>query len=103
MTWGPFIEEVAFRGYLYSFSERFLKRWLRNPGWLVIVAIAAAFAAGHVVKAGITSVQIAAVFVTGALYGWLRLDSGSTVPSVCAHISYNAVIYLAAALFRGQR
>jgi membrane protease YdiL (CAAX protease family) len=30
------------------------------------------------------------------LYGWLRLDSGSTVPPVIAHTVFNAVIYLAA-------
>lgn len=103
VTWGPLIEEVVFRGYLFSFLERFLKRWLRNPGWLVVVAIAAVFAAGHVLKAGITSVQIATVFVTGMLYGWLRLDSGSTVPPVCSHISYNSVIFVAAALLRHHR
>ena len=54
VTWGPLIEEVVFRGYLFSFLERLLKRWLRNPGWLVVITIAAAFAAGHLIKAGIT-------------------------------------------------
>ena len=103
VTWGPLIEEVVFRGYLFSFLERFLKCWLRKPGWLVVIAIAAAFAAGHLIKAGITPVQVATVFVTGMLYGLLRLESGSTVPPVCAHISYNSVIYLAAALLRQHR
>ena len=54
-------------------------------------------------KAGITPVQIASIFITGTLYGWLRLNSGSTVPPVCSHISYNSVIYLAAAFLRQQR
>jgi membrane protease YdiL (CAAX protease family) len=100
VTWGPLIEEVAFRGYLFSLLEQFLERWMRKPGWLVVIGIAALFALGHLVKSGITSIQIATIFVTGALYGWMRLDSGSTVPPVCAHISYNSVIYLAAAFLR---
>ena len=76
---------------------------MRNPGWLVVIGIAAVFALGHLVKTGITPVQIASIFVTGTLYGWLRLDSGSTVPPVCSHVSYNSVIYVAAAFLRQQR
>jgi membrane protease YdiL (CAAX protease family) len=100
LTWGPLIEEVIFRGYLFSLLERLLKRWMQSPGWLVVIAIAAVFASGHLAKAGITAVQIATVFLTGVLYGWLRLDSGSSVPPVCSHISYNSAIFLAAAVLR---
>lgn len=100
VTWGPLIEEVVFRGYLFSLSELLLKRWMRSPGWVIIIGTAALFAVSHVVKSGITPIQIASVFVTGILYGWLRVDSGSTVPPVCSHISYNSVIYAAAALLR---
>ena len=100
VTWGPLIEEVIFRGYLYSFSEQLLRRWMSNPGWLIVVGIAVIFALSHLLKSGITPVQLGSVFGTGILFGWLRLRSGSTVPPVCAHISYNSVIYLAAALLR---
>jgi membrane protease YdiL (CAAX protease family) len=103
VTWGPLIEEVIFRGYLFSILEGILGRRLRNPGCLAVIGIAAVFALGHLVKAGITPVQVASIFLTGTLYGWLRLDSGSTVPPVCSHISYNSVIYLAAAFLRHQR
>ena len=103
VTWGPLIEEVIFRGYLFSMLERFLGRWTRNSGWLAVIGIAALFALGHLVKAGITPVQIASIFITGTLYGWLRLDTGSIVPPVCSHITYNAVIYLSAAFLRHQR
>lgn len=103
VTWGPLIEEVIFRGYLFTMSEKLLGRWTRSPGCLAVVGIAAVFALGHFVKAGITPVQIASIFITGTLYGWLRLDSGSIVPSICSHISYNSVIYLAAAFLRHQR
>jgi membrane protease YdiL (CAAX protease family) len=100
VTWGPLIEEMIFRGYLYSILENFLSRWVRSPGWLAVITIAAVFALGHLVKPGITPVQIASIFITGTLYGWLRLESRSTVPPVCSHISYNSVIYLAAAFLR---
>lgn len=100
VTWGPLIEEVIFRGYIFSYADMILGRWMRRPGWLIVVAIAALFALSHLIKSGITPVQVVSVFVTGALYGWLRLGSGSTVPAVTAHISYNSVIYVAAAYLR---
>jgi hypothetical protein len=100
VSWGPLLEEVTFRGYLFSLLERLLKRWLSSPGWLIVVGIAAVFALSHLIKSGITPVQVATVFLTGTLYGWLRLATGSTVPPVCSHISYNSVIYLAAAFLR---
>ena len=37
--------------------------------------------------------QIASIFLTGSLYGWLRLDSGSTVPPLFAHSAYNAALF----------
>jgi membrane protease YdiL (CAAX protease family) len=65
-----------------------------------VVGIAGVFALSHLVKSGITPIQVATVFLTGTLYGWLRLVTGSTVPPVCSHISYNTVIYLVAAFLR---
>jgi membrane protease YdiL (CAAX protease family) len=100
VTWGPLIEEVLFRGYLFSLLAMLLGRWMPKPGWFVVILVAVLFAAGHLVKGGITPVQLASVFLTGTLYGWLRLDSDSTVPAVCSHISYNSVIYFAAAFLR---
>jgi membrane protease YdiL (CAAX protease family) len=94
ITFGPLVEELIFRGILFYGLMLLLGRWLRNPGWLVVVVvIAAAFALSHLVKAGITPWQLATIFLTGSLYGWLRLDSGSTVPPFCAHVAYNVVIF----------
>ncbi len=100
VTWGPLIEEVLFRGYLFALAEMLLNRWIRRPGWPVVIGVAAVFALSHLARTDIKPVQIGTVFLTGLFYGWLRLDSLSTVPSVCAHISYNSVIYVAAELFR---
>ena len=98
LTWGPLIEEAMFRGYLFRGLSWLLERRVRRPGWLVVTGIAAVFALGHLLKSGITPTQIATIFLTGCLYGWLRLESGSTVPPVCAHMAYNTVIFSAAAL-----
>jgi membrane protease YdiL (CAAX protease family) len=73
----------------------FLRRFISQSGWLTVVVIAAVFAVSHFAKPGITDSQIVSIFGTGLLYGWLRLDSDSTVPPVFAHTSYNATIFLA--------
>ena len=79
---------MLFHGLLHL-----LRRWLAKPGWIAVVVIAGAFALSHLVKAGITPWQIVAIFLTGCLYGWLRLDSGSTAPPLFAHAVYNAVLF----------
>ena len=94
----PLEEELVFRGYLFSGVDWLLSRWTSCARWLTVIVIAVVFALSHSAKAGITTGQILSIFLTGALYGWLRLDSNSTVPPVLAHMSYNAVIFLAAAL-----
>jgi membrane protease YdiL (CAAX protease family) len=100
LTWGPLFEEVIFRGYLFSFFDMVLKRWIHRPGGLIVVGTAVVFAVSHFAKSGITPAQIGSVFITGLLYGCLRMASRSTVPPVCSHIAYNSVILFAAALFR---
>ncbi len=92
ITLGPLVEELVFRGILFYFVLFLLSRRLRDAGWPAVVVIAAAFAASHVGKAGITALQIGTIFLTGTLYGWLRKGSGSTVPPFCAHVAYNAVL-----------
>ncbi len=93
ITFGPLAEELIFRGMLFHGLMLLQRRRLAKPGWIVVVVIAGAFALSHLVKAGITPWQIAAIFLTGCLYGWLRLDSGSTAPPLLAHAAYNAVLF----------
>lgn len=97
-TFGPLLEEIFFRGYLFWGANALLRRWTSYHGWLAVILIAAAFALSHVGKPGITLAQIASILGSGLLYGWLRLDTDSTVPPVFAHMAYNAVIFLAAVL-----
>ena len=56
----------------FSLLAMLLGRWTPKPGWFVVILVAVLFAAGHLVKGGITTVQLASVFLTGTLYGWLR-------------------------------
>ena len=93
ITFGPLAEELIFRGMLFHGLMLLLRRWLAKPGWIAVVVIAGAFALSHLVKAGITPWQIVAIFLTGCLYGWLRLDSGSTAPPLLAHAAFNAVLF----------
>ena len=92
ITLGPLVEELIFRGILFYGVLLLLGRRLRNAEWLTVLLIAAAFAASHAGKAGITTLQIGTIFLTGTLYGWLRKGSGSTVPPFCAHVAYNTVL-----------
>jgi membrane protease YdiL (CAAX protease family) len=92
VTLGPLVEELVFRGILFYSVLLLLSRWLRDAGWATVIVIAAVFAVSHAGKAGITALQIGTIFLTGTLYGWLRKNSGSTVPPFCAHVAYNAVL-----------
>jgi membrane protease YdiL (CAAX protease family) len=98
ITFGPLAEELVFRGCLFYGIASALKRWLARPGWLVVFVVAALFAVSHLARVGITPSQIGTIFLTGSLFGWLRLDSGSTVPPFCAHMTYNACLYAIAVL-----
>ena len=96
ITLGPLAEELIFRGYLFWVIGPLLARLKVFAGAATAFVVAVLFALAHASKSGITGPQLVTIFSTGLLYGWLRLDSGSTVPPVIAHILFNAVIYLAA-------
>ncbi len=96
ITLGPLAEELIFRGYLFWVIGPLLARLKVRSGAATVFVVAVLFALAHAAKSGITGPQLLAIFGTGMLYGWLRLDSGSTVPPVIAHIVFNTVICLAA-------
>jgi membrane protease YdiL (CAAX protease family) len=96
ITLGPLAEELIFRGYLFWAIGSLLARLKVHSGAAIAVIVAVLFALAHASKSEITGPQLLAIFGTGTLYGWLRLNSGSTVSPVIAHILFNAVIYLAA-------
>ena len=98
ITLGPLTEEAVFRGYLFGLAEWGLRKRVPQAAWITGIAIAAVFALSHLLKAGITGLQIGVIFVMGVVYAWLRIKSNSTTSPFLAHSAYNAVIFAAAAL-----
>ena len=84
-VWGPFTEELFFRGFLLAA--------LIPPlgGVRAAIVSSAVFAAGHLMIS--TAVPI---FVTGMLLSWLYIRSRSIWPSVTAHAAQNLVVVLSA-------
>ena len=81
----PVCEEIAFRGYLQS---TLLSR--RRPA-LAVGAGALLFAIIH-----LDPVRFPALIVLGAVFGWLRLRSGSVWPAVAAHAANNGLVSIVA-------
>ena len=95
ITLGPVLEEVVFRGYLFS-----LLMWALRPtsgeavrNWLVVVTAAVVFALIHLAQPGVSVLQLACITMTGSLYGWIRIQSASTAPAAVAHAIYNLTLY----------
>jgi membrane protease YdiL (CAAX protease family) len=95
ITLGPVLEEVVFRGYLFSLLTWALRQTsgeaVRN--WLVVVTAAVVFALVHLAQPGVSGLQIACITVTGSLYGSIRMLSASTAPAAVAHAAYNLTLY----------
>jgi membrane protease YdiL (CAAX protease family) len=95
ITLGPVLEEVIFRGYLFSLLMWALRRTpaeaVRNS--LVVATAAVVFALIHLAQPGVTGLQLACITMTGSLYGWIRIHSASTAPAAVAHAVYNLTLY----------
>ena len=83
----PLVEELLFRGILYSWLAW---RWGGAVAW---IASSLAFAAAHVELA-----HIILVLPLGLWFGWLRWRTGSLWPSLVAHAVNNGFAIAAAAL-----
>ena len=80
VLWGPFAEEVFFRGFI-------LAALVPSMGILgAAAASSAVFAAAH-----ISPGAMAPIFVTGLLLSWLYLRTGSIWPSFIAHALQNLI------------
>lgn len=76
----PVTEEVIFRGLIFSRLERAM------PGWLAAVLSALAFGLCHG-----QPVWMAYAFVLGLVFAFLRLRTGSILPSMLAHFIFNGI------------
>ncbi len=82
----PLVEELIFRGLLYGWLEA---RWGATVAFIVS---SIAFALAHYEPA-----HIILVLPLGLLFGWLRKQSDSLLPSLVAHVANNALAVIAAA------
>jgi membrane protease YdiL (CAAX protease family) len=80
----PFVEELFFRGLGYSLLEPFGR-------WTAIVGVGLAFGLVHGLVAGL---PLLALF--GAALAWLRSRTGSVVPGMLVHASFNAFALIVA-------
>ena len=76
----PVTEEVIFRALIFSRLERAM------PGWLAAVLSALAFGLCHG-----QPVWMAYAFVLGLVFAFLRLRTGSILPSMLAHFIFNGI------------
>lgn len=78
------MEEIAFRGLLFSALEP----WL--PSWKSVVVSAALFSLLH-----LSPIKIPLYLGLGLVLGWLRIRSGSLIPPMLMHFAYNGGLILA--------
>ncbi len=81
----PIFEELFFRGLM---QRAFLKR--RFPPWAAIGVTALVFGASHG-----QWLQLPALVLAGAVFGWLAYRSGRLGPAIAAHVTFNMVTVLA--------
>ena len=89
VTLGPILEEICLRGVLLPF----LARQLGPTGAVVVTAVA--FALLHLPG---STLKLVSIGTTGAVYGWIRVRSGSTAIAALAHESYNLIVLIFAFL-----
>lgn len=91
----PLVEEFIFRGLLLAYLlERIpyhFSRWRWPSHYLAIGISALAFALAHL---GVNPLFLIVLFGGGLLYGWVRWQSGSLLPSVAGHMAWNGVLML---------
>jgi membrane protease YdiL (CAAX protease family) len=91
---GPVLEEVIFRGYLFTAALLLTRRL--SPSRSApssIIGVALVFSIAHLTTAGTTALQLCCIMLTGCLYGWVRLRYRSTAAAALAHAAYNLALY----------
>jgi len=84
----PPVEELVFRGFLFPVLER------KHGGLVAVGGTAAVFSVLHAQQYGNHWQILLILFLVGATFGWMRLTTGSTIPSTIAHATYNGTLFL---------
>jgi membrane protease YdiL (CAAX protease family) len=92
---GPVLEEVIFRGYLFTAALLLTRRLSPSrSAAFSIIGVALVFSIAHLTTAGTTALQLSCIVLMGCLYGWVRLRYRSTAAAALAHAAYNLALYL---------
>jgi membrane protease YdiL (CAAX protease family) len=89
---GPILEELLFRGLLFWLLFQFINRvglFHRRASTITVLAVAVGFALSHTGRPGL---GLFTTMLTGAGYGWIRVQSGSTAAAALMHGTYNLAI-----------
>ena len=87
---GPLMEELFFRGFLYSVVTR---RW--GAGWGIFLA-ALPFALLHLQQYGYAWIVVLMIFIVGVVCGVVRAATRSVGASFLVHVGYNGTQMLIA-------
>ena len=74
----PIAEELFFRGYVLDAINR------KHGDWTAIIWSAILFGLVHV-----DPFTMGQVFIGGIIYGWIRMRTGSLLPSIACHMMWN--------------
>jgi len=74
----PIAEELMFRGYILDSIRRI------HGDWPAIIGSALLFGLVH-----IDPFIVGQAFIGGVIYGWIRIKTGSLLPSIACHVMWN--------------
>ena len=74
----PIAEELMFRGYILDSIRRI------HGDWPAIIGSALLFGLVH-----IDPFTVGQAFIGGVIYGWIRIKTGSLLPSIACHVMWN--------------
>lgn len=88
VTFGPLMEELFFRGFLYPTLAR------RLGVFVAVVATAAPFALIHGLQLEFAWGPLLIIFLVGIAFTLVRAKSGSVAASLVVHVAYNSTLLL---------
>ena len=76
----PIVEELMFRGYILDAINR------KHSDWTAIIWSSVLFGFLHFLGGPF---YIGSTFIGGIIYGWIRVRTGSLLPSIAGHMMWN--------------
>jgi CAAX protease family protein len=92
VSFGPLMEELFFRGFLYPVLAR------RTGVMLAVLTTAAAFALIHGAQLGFAWGLVFIIFLVGFVLTLVRAKTGSVASSFVVHVAYNSTLVVLGAI-----